>query len=217
MTPPATLIFDLDGTLSEPAQGIGRSINFALAAHRFEPIDETTVSRFIGPPLDETFRTITGLDSPALIRSLVDRYRERYAEVGYAENALYPGIAEALHDLSNRGCVLGVCTSKRGDFAEQILQLFELRELFAFVSGGDIGISKHQQLERLLAEGVVSPASTMIGDRSVDIVAARGNGLSSVGVLWGHGSEPELVEAGAEVILRHVAELSTLARGIARA
>lgn len=204
------LVFDLDGTLSDPAVGIGRSLNHALQAIGFPPIAESQVSRYIGPPLDHTFRAITGTDSPDVVEALVARYRERYADVGYAENVLYAGMPEAIAGLAGRGLVLGVCTSKRVDFAEKILQMFGLRSHFAFVDGGEIGVDKVQQLRRLLADGRIDGGASMIGDRAVDVVAAKRNGLRSIGVLWGHGSVEELEGAGADAILTHVAELGRL-------
>jgi phosphoglycolate phosphatase len=207
---PSALVFDLDGTLSDPAVGIGRSLNHALTASGFAPIPESQVSRYIGPPLDQTFHAITGTDAPSVIQALVAKYRERYADVGYAENVLYAGMSEAVAALAERGLVLGVCTSKRVDFAEKILQMFGLRTYFAFVDGGEIGTQKAQQLRRLLDSGTIDIGSTMIGDRAVDVVAAKSNGLRSVGVSWGHGTVDELHGAGADAILTHVAELARL-------
>lgn len=123
---------------------------------------------------------------------------------------LYPGIPEALLALVRRGHRLGVCTSKRVDFAEQILELFGLRAYFQFVRGGDVGISKDQQLRELLRDGVAGTDATMIGDRAVDIFAARANDLNSVGVLWGHGSLEELSGAGADTLLHSVEELTSI-------
>lgn len=205
-----TLIFDLDGTLSDPSEGIGRSINFALSDLGFAPIPESAVSQHIGPPLDQAFRAITRTDSTEVISRLVSKYRERYADVGYAENVIYAGIPEALACLSDSCQALGVCTSKRVDFAEKILELFGLRHHFAFVSGGEIGIRKDQQLRLLLDTGTIGQASTMVGDRAVDISAAKANGLVSVGVLWGHGTLDELTDAGAGTILHSVSQLASL-------
>jgi phosphoglycolate phosphatase len=207
---PPSLVFDLDGTLSDPSVGIGRSINYALAALGYTPISEKTVARYIGPPLDESFREITGSKSAEVVGRLVTKYRERYVDLGYAENVLYPGIQEALAVLGERGFNLGVCTSKRVDFAEQILAMFELREHFRFVSGGEIGVHKHQQLASLLSARTIGPESVMIGDRAVDVLAAKSNGLRSVGVLWGHGSLDELSSAGADSVLSYVHEIVSL-------
>lgn len=210
MTIPTFLVFDLDGTLSDPAVGIGRSINYALAHYGYATIADTEVSQFIGPPLDDSFESITGNSSRAHLAELVAKYRERYAGIGYAENVLYAGIPEALQSLRSAGIPIGLCTSKRVDFADSILQLFGLREHFEFLSGGDIGVHKRQQLAGLLAQQTISAQSIMIGDRAVDIEAAKSNALTSVGVLWGHGSLEELSAAGADSLLTSPHQLSAL-------
>lgn len=187
------LVFDLDGTISDPKDGIVRSLNFALESFGFEQRTEKELCTFIGPPLDAAFSSLTGSNDAGLIRSLVAKYRERYSEVGYAENSLYDGIPEVLGNLgSAKGLKLGVCTSKRADFAERILKLFSIREYFCFVDGGDVGIEKWQQLASLLDRGDISQNTVMIGDRYVDITAAHNNNLPSAGVLWGYGSRTEL-------------------------
>jgi phosphoglycolate phosphatase len=196
MGPAPFLIFDLDGTISDPAVGIGRSINHALAHFGYSTISEDAVSQYIGPPLDISFESITGNSSPGDIAALVSKYRERYADVGYAENVLYSGVPEALEALASAGVPLGLCTSKRVDFAESILRFFGLRHHFRFLSGGEIGVLKKQQLAALLSEKTISSASIMIGDRAVDIESAKANDMRSVGVLWGHGSVDELIAAG---------------------
>ena len=109
---------------------------------------------------------------------------------------------EALRALRDSGMTLGLCTSKRADFAEQILALFGLRDLFAFVSGGDIGVHKWQQLATLRASGAIADDAVMVGDREVDITSAHRNGLQACGVLWGFGSLAELRDARP----RHLAE-----------
>ena len=211
MTSSPHLIFDLDGTLSDPAVGIGRSFNYALTTFGHAPVPESEISRLIGPPLDQGFQLVLGDATPAHLAELVAKFRERYGAVGYAENTLYAGIPEALQQLAAANIPLGVCTSKRADFAERILALFGLRPLFAFVDGGDVGISKARQLAALRASGAISAASIMIGDRAVDIAAARANGLGAVGVLWGHGTEQELRTAKANRLLAAPAELADLA------
>ncbi len=191
-TPHDLVLFDLDGTLSDPLVGIGRSINYALShfGHAELELDELAVH--IGPPLDQAFRAITGIQSPVELAAFVAKYRERYSEVGYSENVLYPGIIEALSTLAGAGIPLGICTSKRVDFAEQILLMFGLRSHFRFVSGGEIGVQKWQQVEALLGQGLASESTVMVGDRAVDLISAHRNGLHAAGVLWGHGSRAEL-------------------------
>jgi phosphoglycolate phosphatase len=205
------LIFDLDGTISDPRVGIGRSINYALDAFGYQVIGEEEVSQHIGPPLDAIFRRVAPGASDATIVGMVTKYRERYGEVGYAENHVYPGIPQALQHLASRGVVMAVCTSKRVDFAERILTLFQLRSYFAFVCGGDIGVRKDEQLRFLIEQGTVDRGAAMIGDRAVDITAARANGLRAIGALWGHGSRVELVGAFPDQLLESPIELKTLA------
>ncbi len=204
------LLFDLDGTLSDPLVGIGRSINYALAHYGYAERELEQLSVHIGPPLDETFKALTGVATPSHIHALVAKYRERYADVGYSENVLYPGIPEALAALGKAGIPMGVCTSKRVDFAEKILEMFNLRPHFHFVSGGEIGIHKWQQMQALLADGQVSTSSVMVGDRAVDMVAAHHNDLAAAGVLWGHGTRGELAHEQPRYLLASVAELLPL-------
>jgi phosphoglycolate phosphatase len=207
MLPAASYVFDLDGTISDPAVGIGRSLNYALQHFGYPPISERAVSCLIGPPLDEAFRSIVDDASPRRIAALVSRYRERYAEIGFSENVIYPGILEALRALVRAGVVLGLCTSKRTDLADRILRLFGIREHFRFVSGGDIGVSKREQLGALLANESIDRSFIMVGDRAIDILAARANGLAAIGVLWGHGSLEELRAASPDLLVEFPHEL----------
>jgi len=204
-------VFDLDGTISDPVVGIGRSLNHALEYFGYPSIEESEVSQFVGPPLDQTFGSLVGSASPEHIAALVSKYRERYADIGFSENEIYPGIHEALRALELSGIPLGLCTSKRADFADRILQLFGIREYFRFISGGDIGIRKSDQLASLLSERTISASSTMIGDRAVDILAAKANMLKSVAVLWGHGSVEELKSASPNLLIESPHELLELA------
>jgi len=192
MSPRPFLLLDLDGTLSDPQQGIARSINHALASIGRPVHDEAALTRYIGPPLSESFRELVPGADEATVQALLGAYRQRYGAIGYAENTLYTGVPEALAALADAGATLVLCTSKRVDFAEQILQLFGLRAHFAWLSGGRDGLHKWQQLGELRAEGRVPDHAVMIGDRAVDLIAARRNGLAGGAVRWGHGSEDEL-------------------------
>jgi phosphoglycolate phosphatase len=213
MTAPHDLVLlDLDGTLSDPLLGIGRSINHALAHFGYAELELSALAIYIGPPLDQAFRSITGCDSPGELAALIAKYRERYGEIGYAENTLYPGVTEALRDLANAGVPLAVCTSKRADFAEKILELFDLRPYFRFVSGGEVGVHKWQQIEALAKQRHVTPSTVMVGDRAFDLVAAHRNGLHAAGVLWGHGSRAELENERPRYLFSSPAELRTFIR-----
>lgn len=209
----STLIFDLDGTLSDPSLGIFRCINHALRSHGFPEVARAAVAAQIGPPLDEIFKYFLPEAGQALISNLISTYRQRYADAGYAENELYPGVPDVLRELSGRGVRVGVCTSKRKDFAHKILSMFDLVSHFSFVDGGDIGIRKQDQLAGLLRSGTIDRQAVMTGDREVDISAAKANGLRSVGVLWGFGDMNELSEAGADLIIGAPGELGQLVQG----
>jgi phosphoglycolate phosphatase len=204
------VLFDLDGTLSDPLAGIGRSLNFALAHFGYATRALSDLAQYVGPPLDDTFKALTGVSGDKEIKALVAKYRERYVEVGYAENVLYPGVAEALARLSKANIPLAVCTSKRQDFAEKILARFGLLPYFRFISGGEIGIHKTQQIQALVAQGLVSRLSLMVGDRAIDVSAAHSNGLQAGGVLWGYGSPAEVVGAKPRYLFHSPGELLRL-------
>jgi phosphoglycolate phosphatase len=203
------ILFDLDGTISDPLEGIGRSINYALAHFGYEPLKLSELAKYVGPPLDETFKEITG--NEAEYKALVAKYRERYGDVGYTENILYPGMAEVLLKLQTANVPIALCTSKRQDFAERILEMFELIHYFRFISGGEIGVNKSQQIKSLLLQGQVSKSTVMIGDRAVDIIAAHKNGLNAGGVLWGYGSQDELLNETPLYLFSSPSELMQLA------
>jgi phosphoglycolate phosphatase len=206
------VVFDLDGTLSNPLEGFSRSINHALRLQGLPPREPHELARFIGPPLYDSAVELTGSADPTRHNRLIADYRQRYGESGYAENTLYDGIPEVLHALRDGGATLGVCTSKRADFTEAILRNFGLRGLFDFVSGGDIGVHKWQQLQALREAGAVDAASVMVGDRDVDITSAHRNGLHACGVLWGFGSREELQAESPRDLAQVPAELHRLGR-----
>ncbi|WP_231757633.1 HAD hydrolase-like protein [Microbulbifer elongatus] len=202
------LLFDLDGTLSDPAEGFVNSMNHALQFYNYAPRPAAQLTPHIGPPLEVTLAHLTGSADRTHVRALVDKYRERYGETGYAENTLYPGITDMLQQLSSiDGIRLGVCTSKRADFASRILEQFELHHYFEFVSGGDVGVAKWQQLGKLIEEKRIGQRTLMIGDRHFDLSAAARNGLPSAGVLWGYGSKEELDQHTPAYLFHHPSEI----------
>lgn len=211
-----TLIFDLDGTLSDPEEGIVKSANHALSQCGFDEQPASEIAKYIGPQIDNTFKILSGCEEPETINKLVELYRERYGAIGYKENTLFDGIKEVLVELAQYKLAdgtpvkLGLCTSKRADFTAQILEMFGLSDTFAFVSCGDVGIEKWQQLEELKAQGVIDENAVMIGDRSVDITAAKKNGLYAAGVMWGFGDEAEFNPHNPDYLIYQVADLTKL-------
>ena len=189
---PDFILFDLDGTLSDPLEGIANCMNHALVHFGYPARSQAELSRYVGPPIDVNFAKETGSQDPAHIAELIARYRERYAIYGHLENQLYGGVPGLLDGLARAGIPMAVCTSKRADFAEKILIHFGLSDYFRFVDGGDIGIHKWQQIAAMRAAGKVPENTLMVGDRGVDLIAAHRNGLTAAGVLWGYGSLDEL-------------------------
>ena len=207
------IVFDLDGTLSDPMQGISRSINHALKHYGYKEREPSELAQYIGPPLNEAFEALVNSTQKSVISALVTKYRERYSEVGFSENILYSGVREALLQLSQAGIPTGVMHFKAWNFAERILRMFGLSEFFLFVDGGDIGVEKRQQIANLCVQGIVTPASIMVGDRAVDIIAAHENGLQAGGVLWGYGSVAELKNQRPQHLFNSPSEWSLLRGG----
>jgi phosphoglycolate phosphatase len=211
--PYSTLVFDLDGTLTDPAQGIVRCMNYALTSFDYMARPEHEITALIGPPLESAIAELSGEDDEFKIKQLVAAYRERYGEFGFAENTVYRGIYDVLDQLKERQIPMGVCTSKLEKYAIKILKEFNLFNYFDFVSGvsdNSFNSPKSLQLEKLLTEGRIDSQALMIGDRSVDVCAATTNKLESWGVLWGYGSRQELDTAGAIRILETPIELLDL-------
>lgn len=206
----STLVLDLDGTISDPSLGITRCFNHALQFHGFPEVADDVIAREIGPPLDESFLKLAVGIAPTDVGPLISTYRERYSDTGFSENTMYADIPVTLMRLREAGINLGVCTSKRQDFAEKILALFGLAEHFSFVSGGDVGITKGSQLAQLINAQTIDNKAVMVGDRAVDIKAAQVNSLRSVGVLWGFGDYAELSAASPSCIIEKVSELATI-------
>ena len=205
-----TLIFDLDGTISDPFVGISRSINHALEYLKYDPVDPERIRRMIGPPLTEIFEHFLGALPDQVMQDLVDKYRERYAAHGYSENEIYADVPDIIAKLADSGYRMGICTSKRADYAKRIVDMFGLSKHFSFVDGGDVGIEKRQQIESMVANGLTANSAIMIGDRAVDVIAGKSNDVASAGVLWGFGERTELEEAAPDHLLESPVELLDL-------
>jgi phosphoglycolate phosphatase len=196
------LLFDLDGTLTDPREGITRSIAHALERMGLEapPLESLTFA--IGPSLRGSFARLLACDDRARIEQAVAHYRERFAGVGLYENALYPGIVDALHALAPARCF--VATSKPQVYAERIVRHFGLDPHFVAIHGCELDGTREDKrdlLAHLMATHGVAPGeAVMIGDRGVDMRAGRHHGMRALGVRWGYGSDDELREAGAHAL-----------------
>ena len=209
------LLFDLDGTLTDPMVGITSSVQYALEKFGIRVRYLKELIPFIGPPLAESFQKFYGFSKEDAERA-IQYYREYYAPKGIFENEVYEGISEMLAHLTEAGFTLLVATSKPTVFAKKVLKHFGMEEYFSFVGGSELDGSRTKKAEVisyiLKICGIRAKEAIMIGDRRHDIEGGKACGLESVGVLYGYGTEQELTEAGADHIIRTVAELEDYLR-----
>ncbi|CYU61188.1 MULTISPECIES: HAD family hydrolase [Streptococcus] len=205
-----TILFDLDGTLTDSGQGILNSVAYALEKMGIEEPDTANLNRFIGPPLYESFSRFYQL-SPEDTQSAVDAFRVYFKEKGMFENQLYPGIIPLLEELRTAGKTLVIATSKPEIFAKQILEHFGIAHYFDVIAGASLDssrISKADVIGYAINQLEAFPNNAvMIGDREHDIEGARRHQLPAIGVLYGYGSKQEFEKAGATMIVETVQDL----------
>jgi len=211
-------LFDLDGTLTDPREGITRSVQFGLEHFGICENREEVLLKFIGPPLIDSFQNVTGLSYDDSVAA-VAKYRERFSVVGLFENSLIPGVSEMLSQLSKTDKTICLATSKPDVFTLRILNHFGISGYFDFVGAatldGRIG-KKAEVIRTVLAHYPDAEASEfiMIGDRKEDILGAKECSLASVGVRFGYAEEGELEKAGADYIVGSVEELEDLLKSL---
>jgi len=207
-------LFDLDGTLTDPQVGMGKSLRYALDAIN-EQTEITDFTQLIGPPLRDSLRDIFGLEGERN-ELAVTKYREYFGEKGLFENELYLGVIELLQKLKGDGVKMAIATSKVKKYAERIAEHFGFSQYFDFIGGSEFDGRRGAKAE-VIADVLEhfqiggSPEAlarvVMIGDRKYDIVGAAAAGIDSIGVLWGFGSAEELRAAGATSIVGSTEEL----------
>lgn len=205
------LLFDLDGTLTDPAVGITNSVAFALARFGIQNKDRKQLYSYIGPPLVNAFMEFAGLSHEDAQKAL-GYYREYFAPKGIFENKPYEGIIETLRTLKRAGKHLLVATSKPEPYARRIVEHFGMADYFEFVAGAsmdEVRVKKEDVIRYALENCGVTDTSAvlMIGDRRHDIEGAQENAMDSMGVLYGYGSREELTEAGADFLCETVSDL----------
>lgn len=205
------VFFDLDGTLTDSAEGITNSVAYALKRWNIEVEDKSSLKCFVGPPLAESFERFFGF-SKAQALDAVDEYRVYYSDKGIFENTVYPGIPELLGELRARGKRLILATSKPEHYARQILDHFDLLRYFDLVSGATMDSSRTRKelvvayALSMLGEIDLS-ACIMVGDRAQDVIGAAHNGIECIGVLYGYGDISELTAANAAYIADKVEDI----------
>ena len=205
------ILFDLDGTLTDPMIGITNSVIHSLKYFGIVESDRTKLYKFIGPPLVESYMKYYGFDIDKA-NLAVDKYREYFSVTGLYENDMYKDVDKMLCELKARGKRLILATSKPEIFAVKILQYFDLYKYFDFVAGAtmDSSRSKKADVIRYATQccGITDLGETvMIGDREQDVFGAKSVGIDSVGVTYGYGDFSELKNAGATFIINSVSEI----------
>lgn len=208
------VLFDLDGTLTDPSEGITNSVAYALLKYSIEVEDKSELCDFIGPPLINSFMKYYGF-SKEEAKQAVDYYREYFSVKGIFENRIYDGIIPLLDSLKKAGKGIILATSKPEKFAVQILKHFGIWEYFYFVGGATMDekrTEKEEVIEYILNELDLKEKSSiiMVGDRRYDIEGAHKNGIKAIGVEYGFGSKEELQSAKADFFARTCEDLRTI-------
>ena len=210
----STILFDLDGTLTDSSQGIINSIIYALEKYDINDYDMPLLRKFLGPPLHESFEKFMGFDKEKSLQA-VKLYRKYFSSKGLLENEVYAGVNDLLQNLKENGKTLIVATSKPQPFTDKIMEHFDLVKYFDFIAGSNMDTTRSKKaevIEYALSECNIKDKSkvVMIGDRAEDMIGAQSVGIDSIGVEYGYGTFDELKNAGATYIAKTVDELKNL-------
>ena len=205
------ILFDLDGTLTDPKEGITKSVQHALQAYGIDEPDLDKLCPFIGPPLSASFKEYYGF-SEAQAREAIGYFHDYFTKQGLFENKVYPGITHLLKKCREQGKKVILATSKPQIYAKQILKHFELAEYFDDIQGSSMDgskIHKEDVIQSALSDNQITDMQEvlMIGDRKHDVLGSGKFGISCVGVLYGYGSREELETCGAKWIVDTVEDL----------
>lgn len=206
-----TFLFDLDGTVTDPKKGIVNSVLYALEKVGIEELHVSELDSFIGPPIQRSFVERYNMNEGEVERA-VFYFREYLKQRGLLENSVYEGIPNLLKQLKDTGNRLFIATSKPTIFARQVIEHFQLTNYFEDIIGSNLNgtrIKKEEIIAHILQqnEGLNKEEVVMIGDRKHDIIGANHNGIASIGVLYGYGSENELIEVSVTHIAKDIEEL----------
>jgi len=209
----SNILFDLDGTLTDPREGITRCIQYALGRFNKHIPPWEQLTWCIGPPLKASFAQLLNTSDQTILDRALVHYRERFSEKGLFENTLYPGVASALGDLRTAGFNLFLATSKPRVFARQILDHFKITPYFRTVYGSELdgrlsdkGVLIAHIIEQ---EELDSSATLMIGDRVYDIQGGKENNVMTAAVAYGYGTRDEIDAARPDVVFESIAELGS--------
>ncbi|MGJ5627821.1 HAD family hydrolase [Nostoc sp. CALU 1950] len=212
--PSSAVLFDLDGTLTDPKPGITGCIQYALSELGYKPPNADELHWCIGPPLKDSFSQLLNTLDGTLIEQAILLYRHRFATIGLFENSLYPQIPEILKAIRFAGYKTFVATSKPYIYATQIIEYFDLSLLFDSVYGSELDGTRSIKGDLihhiLVTENLSSSSVMMVGDRSHDIIGAKRHDIASIGVTYGYGTEEELKAHGADFIAHSPSDILRL-------
>ena len=207
-----SILFDLDGTITDSAPGITNSIIYARRKWGLPVGPNEDYYKFIGPPMPQSYEDFWGFSHEDAVRFLQD-YREYFGRQGLYENSVYPGVIDLLDALKKAGARLFIATTKPTGFSERIAERFGFRQYFELISGSDMKDinTKYAVIEYARAVcGIDMAGAVMIGDRAHDVEGAHGHGIPCIGVTWGFGGREELSAAGADHIVDSTEALRAL-------
>lgn len=212
--PTDTILFDIDGTLLDPKYGITKCAQYSLRYFGINEENLDSLEKFIGPPIDEAYRDFYNF-SEEQVNTAIEKFRERYGNIGMFENEVYPDIPQLLSKLKAKGKKLMVVTTKYYGYAIEILKHYGLHDYFDFVAGSKFDNTRSQKADIIryalnTLNLTASSQMVMIGDRKYDIIGARKAGLKSIGVLYGYGSREEIQQADPHYIVKNVQELQDI-------
>jgi len=207
------VLFDLDGTLTDPKEGIIHSILFALKKLGIRENNIAELDTFIGPPLRESFAKRYNLTDQLADKAML-YYREYFSAKGLFENKVYPGVPEMLQSLSSQNFRLFVATSKPTVYAVEIMQHFKLSGYFVEITGSNLDNTRTDKAEIirhiLVTYNLQAHDTVMIGDRKHDVIGAKSNHITSIGVTYGYGSQEELFECKPDFIVNNCTQIELL-------
>ncbi|MEI3651248.1 MAG: HAD family hydrolase [Dolichospermum lemmermannii FEM_B0920] len=209
-----TVLFDLDGTLTDPKPGITRCIQYALSELGYKPPDANELLWCIGPPLKSSFSQLLQTSDDTLLEEAILLYRSRFSRIGLFENSLYPQIPETLKIIRAAGYQTFVATSKPQIYATRIIEYFDLAPFFDGVYGSELDGNrsvKGDLISYIIEREILLPSTVvMVGDRLHDIIGAKKNNIAAIGVTYGYGIREELETHKADLIADCPDEIPTL-------
>ena len=203
-------LFDFDGTVADTGDGIRKSVAYSLDKMGYPMLSESMLSRFIGPPLHDSYKEYCGMTDEQAETAIV-HYRERYVDIGLYESHLYPGMAALLRGLHEAGAYVAIASAKPQFMLERLAAYYKINGYLDNIVG--VGLDRHSAdkrdlIQRALKTGLDPHKACMVGDRCFDIEAARALGVVAIGANYGYALPGELIESGADAVFESVGDLS---------